>query len=397
MRWRFDEWRITDAFQREWRLWLAPADERTRATHTSRWDMPGEPFFHLIPQAFSPSGARDDEVARDLLSIYDALTGSRMSEALPRPTADRRRLLRNFAPELSRVLYTALESGTLRYERVEVPWPFPEKDEKPSSRRDGPPAKESTTYQLRLLSELDRPISGLVVLVNADGAQRKIASDGAGVVKWTEAPAGGAIAQIHDVEQLRRAFEGRERTSRRTTPLPEQPDIHIRTMSSATEPIELREDELQTLLLITRTDLTHAGRACEWGKPSCATKGPWLFDSDVKVPLLRVHCDGSSREVAITGAMPPGVARGVEASDPPSPPTWLASSLEAMHDALVRGDLDTALRFLEGLPPLPPDVEEPPADTQAEAQMVGEQLALLESQGYSDPPFGGSSTEERYA
>ncbi|WP_394835906.1 hypothetical protein LVJ94_03225 [Pendulispora rubella] len=152
MQWGLDQWLITDAFLQEWRFWVAPLEGRANERKISRWDMPREPLFHLIPQAFNESGAREDDVAADLLAIYDTLTGARLAAELPQPTRDRRRRLRGFTTELSRVLYAAMEAGVLRFERHEVPWPFPEKEEKPEDRRDEAKKDEEETflYKLRL-------------------------------------------------------------------------------------------------------------------------------------------------------------------------------------------------------------------------------------------------------
>ncbi|WP_394830819.1 hypothetical protein LVJ94_30350 [Pendulispora rubella] len=168
VRWGIDQWLITDTFRREWRFWIAPIEEHSQDARVSRWDMVGEPLFHLVPQAFSSLGAREDEAAGDLLAIYDALTGSHLSDDLPRPTVDRRRRLRGFERELSRVLYAALEAGVLKFERYEVPWPFSDVEEKAEERTPeaGAPSVETDIVVFHAVRDVDgSPVPGAIMMI----------------------------------------------------------------------------------------------------------------------------------------------------------------------------------------------------------------------------------------
>ncbi|WP_394835368.1 carboxypeptidase-like regulatory domain-containing protein [Pendulispora rubella] len=201
VRWGIDQWLIADTFGREWRFWIARPDDRETATRISRWDLPGEPLFHLIPQAFSDWGARDDETAADLLAIYDALTGSRLCEELPRPTQDRRRRLRHFAPELSRVLYGALEAGVLRFERHEVAWPFPEKEEKPEDRRPGKGGDEADWVEIVAVDAEGQPVSGVRYRVTlSNGAVREGMVNENGKVRLTDVPPGSCEIEFPELD-----------------------------------------------------------------------------------------------------------------------------------------------------------------------------------------------------
>ncbi|WP_394845905.1 hypothetical protein LZC95_00395 [Pendulispora brunnea] len=164
--------------------------------------MAEEPLFHLIPQAFSDWGARDDETAADLLAIYDALTGSHLHEALPRPTADHRRRLRRFAPELSRVLYAALEAGLLRFERHEVPWPFPEIEEKPEDRRPQDGGGEKGDWvEIVAVDEEGVPVSGVRYRVTlSNGAVREGMVNEKGKVRLTDVPPGSCEIEFPELD-----------------------------------------------------------------------------------------------------------------------------------------------------------------------------------------------------
>jgi len=182
MRWgRETEWRISDGFS-EWRFWIAPIGQG----HVSRGELTEDPLFHIIYRAFNHSWAKEDRLASDLIAMYDALTGSRLGDKLPRPTRDRQRLLRGFDAELSRVLYSAIEAGILKYERYEVPWPFPEKEEKPPSKRDLGPQQKEEKFSIRVLNEDGHPMGGAIVRVIGEGiSQVERTADSGGWVEIT--------------------------------------------------------------------------------------------------------------------------------------------------------------------------------------------------------------------
>ncbi|WP_394844466.1 hypothetical protein LZC95_46355 [Pendulispora brunnea] len=149
MRYGFGEvWLITDRFLRDWRFEIVPVGERTSKNLNSVLDSSEESLFHIIQFTFDDSRALCDETASDLLSIYDALTGTHLCEVLPRPTTDPHRRLRGFRAELSRVLDEALEAGVLNIERYEVPWPFPEPEEKLPSKPPPSPVEEKDTHDV---------------------------------------------------------------------------------------------------------------------------------------------------------------------------------------------------------------------------------------------------------
>src|SRR5882672_616082 len=103
-----NEWHLTDRFLQQWRFWIVAPKER-KHTRISRWDLPENPLAHIIYHAFSHQGADHDHPASDLVEMYDALTGSRLGEALPLPTRDPKRRLRRFNRALDEVLHRALE------------------------------------------------------------------------------------------------------------------------------------------------------------------------------------------------------------------------------------------------------------------------------------------------
>ena len=210
VRWGINQWLITDTFRREWRFWIPPIGERSQEARVSRWDMVGEPLFHIVPQGFSEWGAREDETAGDLLAIYDTLTGSRLSDDLPRPTVDRRRRLRGFDRELSCVLYAALEAGVLRYERHETPWPFPEKEDKPEDRAPDEQKKEEPPREATRLV-LDDALFGFgaslpVRLTFDDGSTQDIKADHDGMILLVDCPHTSVRATVKTEKGAREWF-----------------------------------------------------------------------------------------------------------------------------------------------------------------------------------------------
>jgi len=81
-----DFWIITDVFFEDWRFWIVPIGDGAFAQPMSIWDLPEDPLFHIVQFSFDDERALLDEAASDLLSIYDVLTGSNLSDELPEPT-----------------------------------------------------------------------------------------------------------------------------------------------------------------------------------------------------------------------------------------------------------------------------------------------------------------------
>ena len=119
----------------KWRFWIVPVEDRdTTVAPISRWDLPEDPLHHIIYFTFNESFVREQQTAIDLAEIYDALTGAHLGEMLANSLRERqrdpRRRVHGIKQELKLVLYAAVEAGTLKFERYEVPWPFPEVEEK---------------------------------------------------------------------------------------------------------------------------------------------------------------------------------------------------------------------------------------------------------------------------
>jgi len=198
VRWGWEnEWRISDGFS-EWRFWIAPIGAPSEG-HVSRGNTTEDPLWHIIYQAFNHSWATDDGLARDLIAMYDALTGSRLGEKLPRPTRDRQRRLRGFDAELSRVLYSAIEAGILKYERIEVPWPFPEREERPVSKPPTPPTREDW-ITIVLVDEGQNPMPGVkyrIKLPSGEVVEGK--SDASGRAHITGIDPGNCVVSFPDL------------------------------------------------------------------------------------------------------------------------------------------------------------------------------------------------------
>ncbi|WP_394840324.1 peptidoglycan-binding protein [Pendulispora rubella] len=210
VQWGVEQWLITDSFRQVWRFRIVWPDDGMTAVRVSRWDMPREPLFHLIPQAFNEAGAREDDVAADLLAIYDTLTGSHLAAELPQPTRDRRRRLRGFVSELSRALYAAMEAGVLRFERYEVAWPFPEKEAKPEDRAPDQEKKEEPPREATRLV-LDDALFGfgsslLVRLTFEDGSTQDTKADHDGMILLVDCPHTSVRVTIKSEKSTREWF-----------------------------------------------------------------------------------------------------------------------------------------------------------------------------------------------
>jgi len=249
VRWGVNQWLITDTFRREWRFWIPPIGERLQEARVSRWDMVGEPLFHLVPQAFSECGAREDEAAGDLLAIYDSLTGSRLCDDLPRPTVDRRRRLRGFDRELSRVLYAALEAGVLKFERHEVPWPFPEKDDAPDDRKG--PSNENekpTDFLLTVQDEAGVPVDGVDVTFSWNGEQRTMPTDAAGKARLMQVKASHASVRFANMATVREKVEPRWDNFRKRK-VPTDPHVAVLELRDDMQALELEPVVANILVL----------------------------------------------------------------------------------------------------------------------------------------------------
>ncbi|WP_394838095.1 hypothetical protein LVJ94_14390 [Pendulispora rubella] len=211
--------------------------------------MPGEPFFHILPQAFTDRGARDDEAARDLLAIYDALTGSRLAIEVPSPTNDRRQRLRGFLPELERVVYAALEQGILRFERHQMAWPFSDNEEKPQEHR--PPStvdERPGTFTVKAVDPVGDPVDGIDMIFDANGQQKKVATDAGGIARWSGVQASEARARLADAAAVMEKLTKRW-TSARKRKEPEGSDVTVREVEDDISPFTVKDAVQHTLLL----------------------------------------------------------------------------------------------------------------------------------------------------
>ncbi|HWL89226.1 MAG TPA: hypothetical protein VNO21_25660 [Polyangiaceae bacterium] len=197
-----DTWIIADGFQQRWRFWIVPLRERTLNDRISRWEIPEDALFHIIYYAFNDERARRDDPAYDLLAMYDVLARTRLHEVLPRPTKDPKRKLRGFKRELSRMLYAALEAGVLKFERVELPWPFPETAKLPSVRP--PPGPMETFIAFRLKDQNGNPVPRAryrVTLPDGDVREGKLTIDGRARISGVSRD-GACVIEFVDFDQV---------------------------------------------------------------------------------------------------------------------------------------------------------------------------------------------------
>jgi len=252
---------VTDAFLQEWRFWIATIEE-----HRSDEQSTEDPLFHMVHHAFSASGARDDRLASDLIDIYDALTGSRLGEKLLRPTKDPRRLLRGFDRELKHVLYGAIEAGILKFERHEMPWPFPEKEEKPDDKESQTPTKEDETYFfVRLLDDTGQAVDSTELVFTAAGQTRTITTDGAGVARWDRVHASSGSVRLSSIAKVREKLEERWKsfTKRR---IPEGNNVVGVALCEEVGPVPLEAKVETTLVLLPFRISLVVGGDNPWGE-----------------------------------------------------------------------------------------------------------------------------------
>jgi len=197
VRWDFDNtWIIRDAFMQRWRVRLVPLQDRP-----SPADPSDDPLFSMISSAFADAYALRDDMASDLIEIYDALMGTHFGTQLPRPTRDPQRRLHGFKSELERVLYAAVETGELRFERDEPGAPI-FKDEKPPSKRDAPPAEEKVNFiAVNLVDEAGRPVRGRRYRIELpNGTTREGRFDDSGTIRFDDVDPGTVRFLLFDPE-----------------------------------------------------------------------------------------------------------------------------------------------------------------------------------------------------
>ncbi len=125
-------WWIRDHFGDDWLVSLPAIAERQPAGG-------GRPTFEqsqvvedLLFQAFTHTGAFDEEIASVLLSVYDALANETLSEQLPRPADDPQGLLVGFEAQIRPLLANAVADDRVRFEKaMRQAWPFPDAPDEP--------------------------------------------------------------------------------------------------------------------------------------------------------------------------------------------------------------------------------------------------------------------------
>jgi hypothetical protein len=156
----------------------------------------------LVTAAFCGSGAADDTRARVLLQVYDALTGTRVAEKLPRPTRDPRQLLRGFDRTLRRELETAWALGRLQIEpSARAPWPFVE-DAKVEA-ADDLSANVKHVYEILVLDDTGAAVPGAQVSFSLAGRNQQKTTDGAGKVRIETTESSTATVGIANADDLR--------------------------------------------------------------------------------------------------------------------------------------------------------------------------------------------------
>jgi hypothetical protein len=357
-------WLFTDRWGRTWRVFAGE-----HLTHLSSTSASVDGLAGLLEETLSPWERGNSEDVLRWLAVHEAVVGASFdgfdlsdpSQPLPAHVGER----------LREDLFRAFEWRQLRCELVQpaggVPHDRPDLPDEPPA----PPDVRLAPYELVIVDETDRPLADLEVRLATPSGEMVLTTGADGAVR-TDAVAGTASAVLVGRSRLRAALSGRERSPRRTRSF--DPNVHVRSIKRAAEPIDVPSGKPQKLMIATRFDFYDIGHAPSWGDLVLVSDGPWSFEDagdDSGLSLFQAHADGTGAEARVISELepakeyvPPRVddlpigAQPDDTEPPPAPdPTWLDAPIDAIHDALVRADFDFLLEFLRSLP-----VDRPPVD-----------------------------------
>jgi hypothetical protein len=221
------------------------------------------------------------------------------------------------------------------------------------------PREGLSFYEIRLVDEMEKPITGVRFSMHTPAASVTRKTDGAGMAHVNEKPHGIGRASVISVKELHDQLKGRAEQPRRTKRLPAGEEWHVVSLGNAIDSVTVPDAKVQRLMIVTRTDLY--GYAIGWGELSLAeVSGPWVLCAGDDA-VVKLHADATRREVIVHGE-----ARELPSFDEPKedaktkedpPPVWLKVDVDWLHEALLEERLDDVFAFLRSLPQDPPELE----------------------------------------
>jgi type VI secretion system secreted protein VgrG len=218
-----------------------------------------------------------------------------------------------------------------------------------ASPKKGPDVKVS--YVLRVVDENERPLKGVSVSMTTPLGTTTLKTDGSGMVRVDDAPTGSASATLVSASEVRAALKGAELRPRRGSVFPEGDDYTVQTMKTLGGAVTLTGESAHTLMIATRVDVYQVGHT-HLGALSLDADGPSTLAPGGG--YLQLHADGSGHKATVRGEpadAPP--APGTSSSD--KSPKWADTDVDALHDAVFSGDVESMLDYLKKLPGDPGD------------------------------------------
>lgn len=201
-----------------------------------------------VEDLISAAAAGNPKLHRQLAEIRHRLDGS------PAPFAPRGRRRdvheQAFLHDLRRTLASAAQAGTVVVENVEkrrVIHP-PEEPEAPLGPQTGP-GEEPTYFEARIVDEIGEPISGLDVVLTADGKANNLTTDGDGKVRLDGAKGSFGSLRVTNIKSLRDIVEPRW-TSVRPGKFPSGNPMTQLQLTDDLDSVSL-EDAVLNLIVIT--------------------------------------------------------------------------------------------------------------------------------------------------
>jgi hypothetical protein len=163
------------------------------------------------------------------------------------------------------------------------------------------PSTSLTTYALRVVDELERPLPGIDIVVTTIDGDVCATTNTNGMIRVRATSSDPAQARIVDRQRLAAALNGRHLGPPRRTPLPTQPSVCVRIPGRLDVPVELSSQGLRTLLLLTRADIVARCPHADWGYLRLAEEGPYTLEQTAERVVLSMYSDGLGRTAVVLG------------------------------------------------------------------------------------------------
>ena len=206
-------------------------------------------------------------------------------------------------------LVRALEAGTLLLEEVapRAVQPPVREERTPSTTGGAPPANTHeplSHYLCRLIDEHDAPIAGVEATLETPAGLREVVTGADGIIRVDDLPGGFGHAHFSS-SSIRAALAGRERGPRRTQAWPDDDVVHLRSLGTAGQPVLLPDADLQTVMVVTRTDVSFLGRRPAPLGLRSPDMGPCCLTDEADRVRLALHADAQSHVTQLDHPPPP--------------------------------------------------------------------------------------------